>query len=191
MSGDGNDLQYRLARVEALVDHYSRTVASAGLPGVWPVDNAGRLAVAPVPPRVQVRHGAAQAIASAVATDLAFDIEDIDTADMHSLVSNIGRLTCAKPGLYDVVAQVEFAPNATGSRLLGIKNGAGQVLAATWVGATPGGGSTIMQAVRHAHAMAVGDYVYAYAYQDSGAALSVGASAPYTPRLTATRVGGA
>lgn len=62
----------------------------------------------------QARNTANQTIAAAGTwTPVALPAEDFDDDDVHSTVTNTGRFTVTRPGIYQLSALVTWAPNAS------------------------------------------------------------------------------
>lgn len=132
----------------------------------------------------QVEQSAAQSIPNAAYTALNFDLETVDTSNMHSTSSNTSRLTATIAGWYLLTGVVGFAGNSTGRRLLSwFING--QQTPQTYVGLPPVGTSaTAIPAPSLVARLNVGDYAELRAYQDSTAALNT-SSAPTSQRAFA------
>lgn len=127
-------------------------------------------------PAARAFHSANQSIPNATLTTLAFNSESTDqdglgTSTIHDNVTNNSRLTCRVAGFYGIVANIVFASNVTGIRLVGLYvNGASVVE----VNAnTTGGGFDSKLALPYMTALAVNDYVEVYVYQTSTGALNV------------------
>lgn len=128
------------------------------------------------PPRVAVRQiTTAQSIPSGAFTALTFNTEDYDNeapTSMHSLLTNLTRLTAQTAGTYLVGGACTFAGNVTGRR--GLRwdlNGspvAGSQL--TQVAGAVAANVTVVARTMYV-ALAVGDFVELKAFQDSGVAL--------------------
>src|SRR5262245_22049217 len=73
------------------------------------------------PPACRAYHNAAQALTTGVEASLALNSERYDTDTMHDTVTNNSRLTIKTAGLYIITGHVEFANNATGYRLGGLR----------------------------------------------------------------------
>lgn len=101
------------------------------------------------------------------------DTEAEDTDSMHSLVTDTGRITINTPGPYLVIAKVEFAANATGTRSVAIfKNGdVGTLSSGGYFQATTKVGQKTQALHVRLRTYEAGDYVEAAAFQDSGGSL--------------------
>jgi hypothetical protein len=123
------------------------------------------------------RQTVTQSLTNFTATDILFDVEDIDDLNAHSTVSNTGRFTAPFDGTYVFSGGIPFAANATGTRVGNwAKNGT--ALAASDVNAlTVGAGAaTRINARRYPVVMVAGDFVTLQGLQDSGGSLSTVAS---------------
>jgi hypothetical protein len=138
-----------------------------------------------VRPLFRARRAAAQAIANASETALQWDAEDVDTHNGHDLVTNPSRYTCPAgfAGYWQVSAAVGFPNNITGRRGIFLrKNGT----------AIDGGGTWWVTGVNGTHAtvsrttivqLAVGDYIEATSFQESGGSLSTTTAGPSQPNI--------
>lgn len=118
-----------------------------------------------------------QTLTSATGALITFNSEHYDTSSIHSTSSNTGRLTAPVAGYYLISYVGEFASNATGFRqILIAKNAAGVYGAGTSLAAARstgvGSDAPIVQ-VTHTVLLAAGDYVEAFAYQNSGGNLAL------------------
>lgn len=138
-------------------------------------------------PAASAYNSANLSINNGAVTTLTLDSEDFDTDNMHSTVSNTSRLTCNTAGVYQITANVNFASNSGGERLLILLLNGTTSIARTRESADATG-ETDMNLAR-LYRLAVGDYVEVQVYQSSGGALNVQSLANYSPRLEAVRVG--
>lgn len=101
--------------------------------------------------------------------------ETYDTASMHSTGSNTSRAIAQIAGCYDLKAQVAFAANAAGRRVITIrKNAAGSSAGGTQVAvisAAAASASSTNVGVTTDLVLAAGDYLEIFALQSSGGAL--------------------
>ena len=67
-------------------------------------------------PTVRVYNTTTQTLTNAVASNVLFNTEEYDRWGMHDTASNTDRITVVVPGIYLVVATVQFTANATGVR---------------------------------------------------------------------------
>ena len=114
-------------------------------------------------------------VANATVSEMCWPTEDYDTANMHA---NSGsdfdqtKLVAPRDGIYAVSAGVIWSANASGSRELGIRRNDAQEVAAEQVPGGPAGENTI-QNVYGMIPLGQGEYVQAFAWQDSGGALAL------------------
>jgi hypothetical protein len=114
-------------------------------------------------------------VANATTSELCWPTEDYDTANMHSGSGSEfdqTKLTAPRDGLYAVSAGVIWSANATGSRELGIRRNNSQEVAAEQIPGGPAGENTILN-VSGVIPLGTGDYVQAFVWQDSTAALAL------------------
>ena len=110
-----------------------------------------------------------QSINNATATAITWDTETIDTDGYHSTSSNTSRITIpsGKAGKYYVYTFFDWGATTSGyCRNMIYKNNVSQKQF-TRDGNTPEGGTTLISCVLD---LAVGDYVEAFGYQNSGSA---------------------
>lgn len=142
-------------------------------------------------PAVRVTHSAAQSIATATPTTLAFNTERFDTAGgaadtQHDTVTNNSRLTCKYAGKYQISAHIEFAANSTGVRQLELRVNATTTVAFTELNATTIGSQRLD--VTTLWDLAVNDFVEVRVTQNSGAALNLNVASAYSPEFMMVRV---
>lgn len=116
---------------------------------------------------------------------LTFDREDFDTDTMHDLVTNPGRITFKTAGKYIVILGVSWSANATNRRIAWIKKNGANAVART--GSDSPGNSTYEMNVVTPLDVEINDYVEAWVYQNSGAAVVIAAQAAYSPYFSAHR----
>jgi hypothetical protein len=124
-------------------------------------------------PLAQLYQSVAQSIGNAAWTALTFDTETLDRDNGHSTTSNTSRYTAQTAGYYLVIGGVDWAPNATGNRLIRFAVNGTAVAGSTagQVGfATQDPGLTIARLIY----LNVNDYVETHVYQTSGSALNTG-----------------
>lgn len=146
------------------------------------------------PMRCSVRNSANISLTTSTWGLVTFDQELKDTYAMHSTVTNTSRVTIptGAAGSYRITANMSFASNATGYRIVGIKvNANGNVANGTMVvaehkTAVSGDRTTINASTEYE--LSVGDVVEVFAWQNSGGALNLEAVSDYSPRLTVTRI---
>ena len=105
-------------------------------------------------------------IANTTFTALGWNTEDFDSDGFHDNTTNNSRLTIpsGKAGKYLVTVQYRWDTDANGTRYLYIYKNGTNVKETTWK-AQDKLNSNVMSVVLN---LAVGDYVQAYVYQDSG-----------------------
>lgn len=126
--------------------------------------------------RCQLYNSGNQSITTATNTDITWDSETFDVGGLHNPASNPSRITIpagGDTGLWLLVAQIEFAFNATGDRAFGIRKNATTYIANVAVRATVNTLNAIVQVSALVNAPAVGDYFEVRVYQDSGGNLNV------------------
>ena len=147
------------------------------------------------PPHCAARHSVAQShTTTATWRAVVFDTEDEDTASIHSTSSNTELFTAPAAGLYLVTAGVEFAANATGQRVIGLrKNGtpaSGPNVKGRASNPNPGAGSNAVLSFATPIKLAASDTLQLIAFQNSGGALNIGASTTeHHPYFTITWIG--
>lgn len=138
------------------------------------------------PPRCRVRWaGAAQSLTTAVTTALTFDTETYDVGACHDNAVNNTRITCPAggAGLWAFTAGAEIAANATGRRELSLRINNTTFIVTDRVPPTAADASRLQVATEYR--MAVGDYIEAVVFQNSGVALTVTVAGDYSPFFTA------
>jgi hypothetical protein len=133
----------------------------------------------PTQPRCVAYNNGTQSLNNGTVTTITFDSEDVDTASMHSTVSNTSRITIPTggDGFYLVFGRVSFTENATGNRISIIKLNATTDLSRGQFT----GGSTITSGLHTAPVMwagilVAGDFLELQGFQDTGGALSTGSA---------------
>ena len=119
-----------------------------------------------------------QSISNATATAITFNSEVFDTDGFHDNSTNNSRITIpsGKAGKYLLIAQVSFAANATGARIIKLyKNGTLLQLASV-TSAAPSTDFTVLTGTNIVSA-SVGDYFELFAEQSSGGNLNLNNSA--------------
>ena len=130
-----------------------------------------------------VRHSVDQTAANLENQILSFDTEVRDPDGQHEGATNPSRITILVAGPYWLSCAVAFASSGAGFRAVTFAKNAGVVLgikiAAAFVGE-----QTIISHGFWAE-LAVSDYVYVYAYQNSGGALAIPMRNGHTPQFAA------
>jgi hypothetical protein len=116
---------------------------------------------------------------------LTFNSEVRDDDNMHSASVNTGRLTATRPGWYYVYAQVTLAGNATGRRLLLIRDSNARIAAQTALVVNT---NPVRLNVSMLTYLVVNDYVSVRAFQNSGGDLNILYSAGESPYFGMVRV---
>jgi hypothetical protein len=130
----------------------------------------------------RVFNNANLSINNATETVVTYNNERWDTDDIHSTVSNTGRLTAQTAGKYIISAVLAFAGGGGTLRYVLLKlNGSTNI---AWMTAhNPNAGLNVALEVTTEYDMNIGDYVETVAYQNSGGALDVIYSANTTPEF--------
>ena len=142
-------------------------------------------------PAVGVTHNANQSTTTGVDFVLAFNTERFDqaggaSAAMHDTVTNNSRLTAVYAGVYQIVGNIQYAANGTGTRYIKIRlNGATEIARVQLVAAAS---DTHTLNITRQYVLAVNDYVELLALQSSGGALNVVAAGNYSPEFSMVRV---
>lgn len=124
------------------------------------------------PPACRVYNNAAQSVASATFTALAFNSERFDTDNMHDTVTNNSRITINTAGLYVVTGHVEWAANTTSERIVEfLVNGTNEVAVQRQSANTTGGAHLF--SITTMLKLAATDYIQLRVYQATGGALNV------------------
>jgi hypothetical protein len=127
-------------------------------------------------------------IPDATLTVLTFDTERYDNGGLHSTSSNTSRLTAARSGVYLIIANFEYAITGTaGAERAGLLKLNGTTYIAK--GGQEGVASSFTYnndanvTLCTLYHLTATDYVEVYAYQDSGGACDVVASANRSPEF--------
>lgn len=144
------------------------------------------------PPACRVFHSAAQSIASATNTALAFNSERYDTNTMHDTVTNNSRITMNTAGLYIVTANIQLASDTdyTTHDVWILLNGVTTIANINNVNPGTAALSRIYQLVT-TYKFAVTDYIQVMVRQvnTSAGANNVEVAANSSPEFAATWVG--
>jgi hypothetical protein len=139
------------------------------------------------PPSTRVYNNAAISVNNTTNTTLTFNTERWDTDTMHNTVTNTSRLTATTAGLYHIYANISWASNATGYRVMTIVLNGATTIANVDQRAVDGAITT--HVVSTEYSLAATDYVEVVVYQNSGGALNVAAGANYSPEFGMTYLG--
>jgi hypothetical protein len=120
---------------------------------------------------------------------LTFNSERYDTDNIHDPSTNPDafRLICRTAGKYLIVANVEWAPNASGTRQITIRLNGATGIGAVMSPASPAGLPT-KQIATTIYDLAVNDYLELAVYQDSGGLLDIVSSANWSPEFMMSRI---
>ena len=115
-----------------------------------------------------------QSISNATATAVTFNSEVFDTDGFHDNSTNNSRITIpsGKAGKYLLTAQVSFAANATGARIIKIYKNGSLLMLGNVLSAAPSTDFTVINNTTLVDA-AVGDYFEVFAEQSSGGNLNL------------------
>jgi hypothetical protein len=140
-----------------------------------------------ITPSARVYNNTAIPIPHNTTTELPFNSKRWDNNSIHSTTTNNRRLTCRTAGLYSINGHVQFASNATGSRVASILLNGTHVIANMRVPAVSDGATVLT--VSTVWSLAVGNYVELRVYQTSGGNLDVLVTASYSPEFGMTYLG--
>lgn len=127
----------------------------------------------------RLRHSASQSLAHDTDTPLLFDVEEFDTAGLHSTVTNTSRLVAPTAGKYFLWCVVQFVYNGTGWRRIYFRLNGADNIGSCSVPAINGEVTSISHGTHYR--LGAGDYVEVVAKQTSGGALDVMMSGVSTP----------
>lgn len=136
-------------------------------------------------PSVRVYNSGAITATTSVSKTLTFDSERYDRWSMHDTSSNSERLVCPTRGIYLVKLTVQFAANATGTRIAQIfANNGGAATSIARQTIIPGSAaSAVGMCVSADWLMDKGDWFEARVFQTSGGDLDIEAAGNYTPEF--------
>lgn len=135
----------------------------------------------------RVYHNIDLAIPDVTVTNLVFNSERYDTDTIHDPIGAPDKLTCRTAGKYYIALLASFYDNAVGSRFWYIYlNRVTYIARGAQNQVAPGAAYMTISCV---YDLAVGDYVEARVWQSSGAALSIKASASFSPEFMMQRIG--
>jgi hypothetical protein len=120
-------------------------------------------------------HSTTQSLATSGSNQaLLFDSEEFDTDAFHSTSSDTSKFTVPTGlgGKYAIIAQVDFAANATGIRRGFIRLNGSTTLGIVTIQTVTQVGITTTIPVHRVYSLSAGDYVELVARQDSGGALN-------------------
>jgi len=140
-------------------------------------------------PSARVYNNANISVPKNTTTVLTFNSERWDTGEIHSTVSNTGRLTCKTAGLHGIYGNVRFEANAIGSRIISIQLNGTDVIAHQRVPAVTDVDDVTSLSIYTEYVLAVNDYVELQFFQNSTTTLSVTYTAKYSPEFGMTYLG--
>lgn len=121
----------------------------------------------------RIHKSADVAIANNTLTALTFDEEYYDRYEMHSLAAVTNRITIPLDGVYLVGANIRWASNSAGDRLIGIRINGANFLCADSRRPAATAGRTTDQCCSTIWEFTTGDYIEVLVLQDSGGNLDV------------------
>lgn len=139
-----------------------------------------------LPPVCRVYNSAVQSVANSTITAITFDSEREDSLAMHSTVSNTSRLTVPAGwgGMYLIGAQINWAGSSVGFRHTQITiNNTNNLIQSVGPNSTSAQNDGVP--VTTLNRLAVGDYVEAKVWQNSGGNLNTAAIAGSSPEFWA------
>ena len=124
------------------------------------------------PPDFVGEQTVAQALANQTWTGLTLDVEDLDSYNGHSTVTNSSRYTAQEPGWYTSCGAFSAAGNTTGFRAARLQvNGTAIAGAANYVVANGSSETGVVTPTRDIF-LNIGDYVEVAGWQSSGGSLN-------------------
>lgn len=160
----------------ALTGTYPNPLIAPGAVGIQQLSSAI--------PAARVTSASDQSIGNLGVTNLSFETERYDTANLHEPTNN-ARFTAPTTGIYAITAQVQWAPNASGSRVLILRKNFAGSIGDDYRNAVGGGNPTIQTVTTQARLQA-GDILAAQVFQDSGGSLNVVANPESSPEFSIT-----
>ena len=145
---------------------------NAATAGLIAIGSAAGTAAWTTPDGARVYNSTVQTLPDNTETLLTYDTERWDNGGLHSTVTNTGRLTALKAGKYLIASDTYFAGNATGRREILLYHSAAGNIGGTTIPAPGTRWPNI--SVSTIYHLAVNDYVYVTANQDSGGNLDIG-----------------
>lgn len=143
------------------------------------------------PPTVHLTRSAFFTVANNTSTAITFDVERIDTDNMHSTSSNIERINITTSGFYYFTGQATWAANATGHRSLGLRmSGATFASVVSQMAVTTASEGTAQCVSTLRYIVAGANYMELVAAQSSGGALNIEKDSDYSAEFMAFWVRG-
>ncbi|KKL83056.1 hypothetical protein LCGC14_1978570 [marine sediment metagenome] len=128
-----------------------------------------------------------QTISDNTATAIDLNSERYDTDTIHDLSTNNSRLTATTAGKYVITANIEFASNSTGRRLITIRlNGSTFIAEMEW---DANQNDTTRMALTTIYELAATNYVEIVVLQTSTGNLDVVANANFSPEFAMQKMG--
>jgi len=150
------------------------------------------LVSAPNQPRASAYNSGTQSLANGAFQAVTFNTQDFNVGGLHSTTTTPTRFTvpAGSSGLYLLTAQVYFPANSSGHReITFLRNGATQI-GGTAIADTPSATYGVVLTSSLPTVLDATQYVEVAAYQDTGAAMTIGSSASVTlvNRMTVTKL---
>lgn len=156
-------------------------ITNAATSGALCIGSGAGTAAWGTPDGARVYNDVDETISTATNTYLTLNSERYDNGGLHSTVSNTGRLTAQKAGLYLISAHISWAINATGYRYVTIVLNRLSILAgATHKAVDP---DYDYQSLSTVYPLAANDYVEVQVRQTSGGDLAVRGAPNYSPEF--------
>lgn len=140
-------------------------------------------------PGCMVTHSSNQTTTTSVYKTLAFNTDLYDDYDMHDTSTNNSRITIKKPGKYYVWANIIWASNATGQRIVKFLVNGSATPNFGKVNAPPVNGDATNMTAFFEYKFAAGDYIECLVAQTSGGDLVCGTEDGIRPGFGARMVG--
>jgi len=120
---------------------------------------------------------------------LTFNQERYDTDEIHSTITDTGRLVCKTAGKYSFYGCVLWAANAVGIRSHQVILNGSDVIARQDFQAVSAAGYGTGSIIAGVYDLAVNDYLTFIVYQSSGSNINILVGAKYTPEFMMQRIG--
>jgi len=180
--------QIKNADLDAAAAIVGSKIADAAITAAKIADGAVTVGKEGPRPTALAYHAIDTAIGHNNFTPLVFNQERFDADSIHDTATNTGRLTCKTAGVYLVTANISWAANPTGARVVSIrKNGTLSVAADERVAVTEAFHST-SHCCSKLLRLAVNDYLEVIVHQMSGGNLNVSYSDGVSPEFGMTWV---
>ena len=137
--------------------------------------------MAALKPRCRVYHNIGQSIATTSYSTIAFNSERYNIGALHSTTVNNSRIIFLSGGCFSGGANVEWASNINGQRILRIMlNGTTQIAV---IADSANLKDSHKQQIMFSYTFSVGDYIELQGYQDSGGSLNINLISNYSPEM--------